>query len=63
MFLVHHVPTARNETGTWVLNPPREPGFYHPESPALRAQRREERCLAPATAPPHALARCALTRR
>lgn len=41
MFLVHHVPTARNEHGTWVTNPSREPGFYHPESPALLAERRE----------------------
>ena len=41
MFLVHHVPTTRNEGGSWVSNPPREPGFYHRESPALLAERRE----------------------
>ncbi|MEM7092300.1 MAG: TauD/TfdA family dioxygenase [Actinomycetota bacterium] len=41
MFLVHHVPTTRREFGSWVTNPPREPGFYHPESPALLAERRE----------------------
>lgn len=41
MFLVHEVPTARNEDGMWVTNPPREPGFYHPDSPELLAERRE----------------------
>ena len=41
MFLVQHVPTTRGEHGTWVINPPREPGFYHPDSPELLAQRRE----------------------
>jgi len=41
MFLVHHVPTTRDEHGAWATNPPRESGFYHPESPALLAERRE----------------------
>ena len=41
MFLVHHVPTRRDEGGAWVTNPPREPGFYHPESPVRLAERRE----------------------
>lgn len=42
MFLVHHVPTPRDPgTGSWVHNPPRDPGFYHPESPALLSERRE----------------------
>ena len=41
MFLVDHVPTARNETGTWVTNPGNEPGFYHPESSELLGDRRQ----------------------
>ncbi len=42
MFYVHRVPTTRNAPGgTWVTNPPREPGFYHPDSPADLADRRE----------------------
>ena len=41
MFLVHHSPTPRGDEGTWVHNPPREPGFYHPDSPPLLAERRE----------------------
>ena len=41
MFLVQHAPTTRKEHGNWVINPPREPGFYHPDSPALLAERRE----------------------
>ena len=35
------MPTTRAEQGTWVTNPPREPGFYHPDSPALLAERRD----------------------
>ena len=42
MFLVHHVPVAREPgSGTWVHNPPREPGFYHPDSSRLLTERRE----------------------
>ncbi len=41
MFYVHHVPTRRHEGDNWVTNPPREPGFYHPESPPDLAERRE----------------------
>ena len=42
MFYVHRVPTTRNAPGgTWVTNPPRETGFYHPESSAEMAERRE----------------------
>ena len=42
MFYVHRVPTTRDAPGgTWVTNPPREPGFYHPDSPADLAERRE----------------------
>ena len=40
MFLVHHVPDPGD--GTWVHNPPREPGFYHPDSPPMLSERREE---------------------
>lgn len=41
MFLVHHSPRPRSDEGTWVHNPPREPGFYHPGSPPALAERRE----------------------
>ena len=41
MFLVDHVPSSRGESGTWVTNPGNEPGFYHPESPALLDERRQ----------------------
>lgn len=42
MFYVQATPTTRNSPeGTWVSNPPREPGFYHPESPSELAKRRE----------------------
>lgn len=42
MFFVHRVPTTRDAPGdTWVTNPPREHGFYHPDSPADLAERRE----------------------
>ena len=42
MFYVQAVPTTRNSAdGTWVSNPPREPGFYHPDSPKHLAERRE----------------------
>lgn len=42
MFYVQAVPTARTaEGGTWVTNPPREPGFYHPDSAVDLAARRE----------------------
>lgn len=41
MFLVDHVPLTRDDGVSWVTNPPREPGFYHPDSPALLAERRE----------------------
>ena len=41
MFLVHHAPVRRTTAGTWVHNPPRPPGFYHPDSPQLLAERRE----------------------
>ena len=42
MFYVHHVPTTRDaDGGTWVHNPPREAGFYHPDSPPVLAERRE----------------------
>lgn len=34
MFFVQQMPLSRSRgTGTWVNNPPREPGFYHPGSP------------------------------
>ncbi len=42
MFFVQHVPTARETSqGTWVDNPPRADGFYHPESSAELAELRE----------------------
>ena len=42
MFYVQAVPSTRNSPqGTWVSNPTREAGFYHPDSPALLAERRE----------------------
>ncbi len=42
MFFVQRVPTHRNRgEGTWVTNPPREEGFYHPDSAADLAERRE----------------------
>lgn len=42
MFYVQNAPTTRDsEVGTWVTNPPRELGFYHPESPARLAELRE----------------------
>lgn len=42
MFYVQCAPTSRgSDLGTWVTNPPRERGFYHPESPTLLAERRE----------------------
>lgn len=41
MFYVQHVPSTRNSPeGTWVSNIPREPGFYHPDSPVELAERR-----------------------
>ena len=43
IFYVHRVPTTRDAPGdTWVTNPPRDPGFYHPDSPAELARLREE---------------------
>jgi len=42
MFYVQSVPTTRNSPeGNWVSDQPREPGFYHPDSPAELAERRE----------------------
>ena len=42
LFYVHHAPTTRDAPGgTWVTNPTREVGFYHPDSPADLAERRE----------------------
>lgn len=42
MFYVQSVPSTRAEgDGTWVTNPPREPGFYHPESSDRLAELRE----------------------
>jgi len=42
MFYVQSVPTTRNSPdGNWVSDLPREPGFYHPDSPAELARRRE----------------------
>ncbi len=42
MFYVQQVPTNRSRgEGTWVTNPPREPGFYHPDSAPELAERRE----------------------
>lgn len=42
MFYVHRVPTVRSAPGgTWVTNPPRDAGFYHPDSPAELADLRE----------------------
>ncbi len=42
MFFVQSAPTKRTEgDGTWVTNPPREEGFYHPESASELARRRE----------------------
>ena len=42
MFYVQQVPTNRSRgDGTWVTNPPREPGFYHPDSSPELAERRE----------------------
>ena len=41
MFYVQAVPTTRQSpTGTWVSPTPREAGFYHPDSPAELAARR-----------------------
>lgn len=40
IFLVHEVPHSA-EGEPWVHNPPREPGFYHPDAPPLLAERRE----------------------
>lgn len=43
MFYVQRTPTSRDDsTGTWVSNPQREPGFYHPESPERLAELREQ---------------------
>lgn len=42
MFFVQKVPSIRdNATGNWVENPPREVGFYHPESTPELAELRE----------------------
>lgn len=41
MFLVHHVPTRRDEAGNWVHNPGNEPDFYHPDSSELLNQLRQ----------------------
>jgi len=42
MFYVQAAPTTRHSPeGHWVTDPPREPGFYHPDSPAELAERRE----------------------
>jgi len=42
MFYVQQVPRTRNSSlGTWVTNPPREPGFYHPDSSQELAKLRE----------------------
>jgi alpha-ketoglutarate-dependent taurine dioxygenase len=41
MFLVDHVPSRRDNTGSWVTNPGNEPGFYHPESAPLLNERRQ----------------------
>lgn len=42
LFYVHHAPTTRCAPGgTWVTNPPRNVGFYHPDSPPELAERRE----------------------
>jgi len=42
MFFAQRVPMTRNSgEGTWVTNPPREPGFYHPDSPQSLAELRE----------------------
>ncbi len=42
LFYVQRAPTRRDgPDGHWVSNPPREPGFYHPDSDALLSDRRE----------------------
>lgn len=42
MFLVDRAPTKRESgNGTWVTNPPREPGFYFPGAPPQLAEARE----------------------
>ena len=42
LFYVQRTPTTRNSSrGTWVDNPPREPGFYHPDSSATLSELRE----------------------
>ena len=42
MFYVQAAPTTRNSAeGKWVTDPPREPGFYHPDSSPELAKRRE----------------------
>ncbi len=42
MFYVQRAPANRNsDEGTWVTNPPREEGFYHPDSPEGLAELRE----------------------
>lgn len=42
LFYVQRTPTTRNSSrGTWVDNPPREPGFYNPNSSATLSELRE----------------------
>ena len=42
MFYVQAAPTVRSRgDGTWVTNPPRQPGFYHPDSAPELSERRE----------------------
>lgn len=42
MFYVQCAPTTRDSAdGNWVHNPPREPGFYHPDSSPELSERRE----------------------
>ena len=42
LFYVQRVPTRRDApAGTWVTNPPREVGFYHPDSSTTLSDRRE----------------------
>lgn len=43
MFYVQATPTTRHSPeGNWVSNVPREPGFYHPDSPADLTERRRQ---------------------
>ncbi len=41
MFYVQRSPVVQEDGSTWVTNPPREAGYYHPDSPARLAELRE----------------------